>query len=242
MPHGAPDWYKYRRDSATFPIDDLAEHAVRLGSIDTFDRRGDVLEMDDFEQGTLKWRFSLYGAGARGAISPTHARSKGYSMELITGSDGGQEILAQWRLPYPKLSKTGLELSFAMGTDLFRIPWALHRHDGTLGYTFELHYNNNTFELSYLNPLGLRTVFATGVRLYNAPHLFNYLKLVADLSNNTYVRAIVNEVQYDLSGCPCYITASALIPHLEISMRCAGNLGTNISSYVDDVIVTRDEP
>jgi len=240
--HGAPDWSKYRPESHTYPLEDLAEHAVRMGSIDTFDRRGDVLEMDDFEHGIVKWDYEGYGTGAIAKASPTHARSKGYSMEMIVGKSPGEGILATWRLPYPKLSKIGLELSFAMGTHLWRCYWAIEHYDGVNDHSFRILYNNVGKTLSYYDSTGGETTFATGVKLYNAPTLFNYLKVVIDLTEDKYTRVLVNEVEYDITSKAGYPIPSDAIPHIEMVIQCYGNRDTNLSSYVDDVIVTQDEP
>ena len=62
-----------------------AELAARLGSPDTFDRRGDVLWMDDFESG-LKWRTSLLGTGSLIDLTATMAASGGKCCRLVTGS------------------------------------------------------------------------------------------------------------------------------------------------------------
>lgn len=240
--HGAQDWSKYRPSSSTYSLSDLAEHAARLGSIDTFDRRGDILEMDDFEHGITKWSYEGYGAGAIAKASPTHARSRSYSMEMIVGKSPGEGVIATWRLPYPRLSRIGLELSFAMGHNLWRFYWAIEYYDGENDHSFRIRYDNVSYLLSYYDSTGGETTFATQVKLYNAPTLFNYLKLVADLTENKYHRVLVNEVEYDISSKAGYTTPDNAIPHLEIVIQAFGILDTNLSSYVDDVIVTQDEP
>ena len=55
MAHGAPDWFGTTPQGMVHRVADLAELAARLGSPDVFDRRGNVLFMDSFENGQNNW-------------------------------------------------------------------------------------------------------------------------------------------------------------------------------------------
>jgi hypothetical protein len=57
------------------------------------------------------------------------------------------------------------------------------------------------------------------------------------------VRLIVNEREYDLSGLALLSDDSSDVPHLEISVTNQAQLGgENSLVYVDDVVVTQNEP
>ena len=55
MGHGYPDYGTQGPVSTVHSIQDLGELAVRLGSIVTFDRRGNVLWLDGFDSGIGAW-------------------------------------------------------------------------------------------------------------------------------------------------------------------------------------------
>jgi len=55
--HGTPDWGVTAGARTVYQMTDLGELAVRLGSIVTHDRRGDVIFLEDFEEGMGRWRF-----------------------------------------------------------------------------------------------------------------------------------------------------------------------------------------
>ncbi|GAI56753.1 unnamed protein product, partial [marine sediment metagenome] len=55
MAHGQPDFGMYQIAKTIYRLADMGELAVRLGSIVTHDRRGDVIWMDNFDSGIAKW-------------------------------------------------------------------------------------------------------------------------------------------------------------------------------------------
>lgn len=240
--HGAPDWYKYRRDSVTYPVDDLAELAARLWSIVTFDRRGDVIALDSFSQGINKWERTTAGANAEITTSPTTARTGGYSARLITGAAVNGYARLYRLMPYPSLNRLGIEVSFAIHTLLYRIGFGLGLYDGTNYHLAEVLYYPKGNVLRILNAAGGTTVIDPVVKLYPKPEAFHTIKLVADFNAQMYVRCILNATEYDLAAHAYNVTPSGTDPYLVAIIETLTDVATNYTSYVDDVIVTQDEP
>jgi len=142
--HGAPDWSKYRRDAATFSVEDLAEHAARLGSIDVFDRRGDVLFLENFEHGLGAWATGALGAGDSVAISPAWSRSGGYCALLTNGTSGADETTLTTAVHYPQLSLFGFESAVAFDAGLWRLHWDIRHYDGVHFHQFLVRYDYAT--------------------------------------------------------------------------------------------------
>ncbi len=95
----------------------LSETASRLGSIDTFDRRGQVLWMDDFEGGISKWTLSG-DAGYTIAASTDYAESGLVSCKMVTNAVLNNYAQIARMMPIPSLSKIGCEFSFIANNNL----------------------------------------------------------------------------------------------------------------------------
>lgn len=221
---------------------DLAELAARLRSVVTHNREGTVVYIETFESGMSPWQTTEAGTGAEIIVSNANYRSSGYSCKMTGGSDGAHGAQMFRRFPYPALGRYGLEFSALLDTDLQYLIWMLQLRDGTTEYQFQVTYNPATEELIVREAGGGYTTAATGVVLDTGSGLFHTLKLVADFANGTYLRLIVNETEYDLSDYTAYSFANATNPHILVTITMYSNVGTNAVVYVDDLIVTRNEP
>lgn len=241
MKHGAPDWSVYRPSSTSYPVLDLAELAARLGSIDTFDRRGDILFLEDFESGLNKWWFDLTPTGAAAALDPTHTRSKGYSLKLTTGTDDDFITEASHDEPFPALGTFGLEVSATNEDDLPELGIWIFIFTGTVRLTGALFHLAAANALAYLDDTAIYQTL-DAVNLPDTDYLFNTFKLVIDAQTQMYKHAILNSTQYDLSAYPLYAPALVTAPFMRVLIHTVGNGDDNYSIYVDDIILTRDEP
>ena len=240
--HGASDWSKYRPDSATFPIEDPAELAARLGSINTFDRRGDVIWMTSFENGLPRWNLTEEGDGATVTTSPTRTQNGGYSCQLITGSDEDQMAGIFLRLPYPSLSKFGIEYHFTLGLRTDLVTCHAWLFDGTTAHRYSTRYDNTNNKLEYRTTDAMWTPLASNIDLWAYTDLFLSWKLVVNLTNNEYTRLIINSTTYNLTTIAPWTYPCPLTPHLRFDLNFKGQSGYNVIHYLDDVIITQDEP
>lgn len=242
MPHGAPDWYKYRRDSITHPVDDLAELAVRLGSITISDRRGDVIFMDNFEHGLLHLILSTAGSGASVTPDPTTAKSGGYSAKMTTGDTANDSTQIELHMPYPTLSRFGLEVTFTSNNNLTRIAFGLFLHDGTTVHMAHVRYVPATDIFEFYNDAGGWTTFATGLDLYVDTQHFHTFKLVCDFTTQKYTRVILNDTAYDLSAYGYLTGADAKLACILPVIEIRTSVNSNQTIYLDNLIITQDEP
>lgn len=242
MPHGAPDWNKYRRDSVTFPIDDLAEHAARLGSISIFDRRGDVVLLDDFQDGIRPWSSTLAGTGAAFSLSPDHFLSCGHALSATCPSDNGFDIILQRYIPYTPHAPIGLELAFTLATYItaFRVDLAIY--DGQNLTHALLRYVHATNRLQYFDSIGAYIDLTPTITLRSDSRVFNHIKLVVDPTTPVYVRAILNHQSYPMTNILAYSTPTPTTPVLIMQATFIGTAAHNPTAYLDNVIITQDEP
>lgn len=240
--HGAPDWSVYRIDSATYTVMDLAELAARLGSIVVFDRRGDVTFLENFDNGHARWDTTLEGADASVSISPDHFRTAGYSVALTCGSDGQRSAGIRILTPYPRQANYGLEASFTLEALHIAFVLGLTIYDGTDAHNFVVRYLRATGTLQYLDQDGNYQALTPTCRTYESDHLFNSLKLVATPITDVYDRAILNRQAYDLTALTGRVTPNLADQHFQIDIFYTGAADENPVGYVDDVILTQDEP
>jgi len=241
MVHTLPDYSSKWKNDTVFATPDMAELAARLKSIDTFDRRGNVVWMDDFEGATLLWTPNG-GAGYNVALNATAPYTGSQSCRLTTGG----VALQNWAqiskyLSYPVVSNIGFEISSTWDDDNVYFYWQMYLYDGTTQYIASVRYDNAANELLYLDAAAVYQTFATNIDLSLPALSFNTCKLVTDFANGNYSRFICNEVTYDLSAYPIRTNASVTSSRLHLIFYQSGTGVTTPDIYVDHGIATQNE-
>lgn len=242
MPGETPDYGRLSAQATVYPVTDLGELAGRLGSPITHDRRGDVLWFDDFEWGLNKWQTEPFGTGAAAALSTDTARNGRASVLLTAGSDGGLAVrLIHHHAPAVE-SPLGAEFSFSHGTQFDALELLIQAYRGAELVRFGLQYRAQDDALQYRDSDGIYTTYRTGVNLAAYREAFNTLKLVFEPATHRYVRAILNQYTDDLSAYAGQVVLSPTSPLLQVRIALYGRAGGNDRCYLDDVILTQNEP
>ena len=222
------------------------ELAARLGSIDTFDRRGQIMFYEDFEQGIKSnWTQSLTaGSTARGGkIYPTSAWSRSglLSACLINGTNVGDTSEIWHYEPHVGHGRYGLEFSFAGPGDDFRANLNMIDNGNLLSGVRLLKSPGNPWYAVYILTGNLTWTLISGVGAYIGS--FSTAKLVVDFATKTYVRLIIGYQTMDLSRYPIYIPqVTNAAPQIGIVFDEIDVQGTNYGTFIDDVILTKNEP
>jgi hypothetical protein len=242
MAHGTPDYGVTAGAVAVYQVTDLGELAARLGSPVTHDRRGDIIWWDDFECGLAKWGVSTSGVGGAAALSTAQARNGRTSLLLTAGSTLNHSASASHNNPYPNLSRLGVEVAFQINnlTDTFALNLALY--DGTTQRLWTVQYDDVNNRLEYFDGTLGDTTFATGVDLLTGATMFHVLKLVVNASTARYERVVLDERSYNLAGLTGAAVPDAGASRLNVQIVNTGRAGNNDLVYVDDVIITQNEP
>jgi len=242
MPHGTPDWGLVGPKSTTFGLDDLGEHAVRMGSPHLWDRRGDVVYTTDFSEGFGIFRGSFDGLGSGVTLYTGNARHGAFSVRLTPGSNLGRTAGLAAFMPIPRFAGWGLEFTFNTDDDHTTWAWELETRVGTHRWRAVVHYDVVLARLQYLADDGLYYPFATAIPYWDCTDLSNTGKMVVDSRKWEYVRFLLNDREYPLTGIPVdYIPAMAAT-YFQVSFGLYGPPGKNVPGYVDSVIVTQNEP
>ena len=242
MAHGMPDYGIYAPKLTVFGLEDMAELAARLGSIVTFDRRGDVVWMDDFEDNIAKWAILGSGTGYGAALSTEAARNGAKSVKLTTGAAIGNGVSILREIPPPVLGKCGLEISWTAYGNLAYVLLIMTHFDGAKARQGQVRYRRPQNDLQYLDSTNTFQTFATPGDIRDNIVNFHTAKLVIDLKNDKYTRFILDAVTYDLSAYALRTGAAVTSPNLTYGVETETRAAENTSNYVDDCIVTQNEP
>lgn len=243
MPHGGPDWGTLGPLGTVYTIEDMAELAARLGSIDTFDRRGNVIFMEDFQGSLAKVYHDTLGVGASVSISNERARFGNFSCKLVTGNLENDWAEVGAIMAYPALSQMGFEISWDVPTltDLNTIDFYLYLYDGATAWYASVYWDRATKTWYYHDETAWRPLSPTAACYADDVH-FNFLKLVVDFVNKKYVRLTHNSRTYDLTDKALdFLAAPAESPRMLVSVKSWTAVDDNCKAYVGHMIVTQNE-
>jgi len=242
MAHGFPDWGIAAPKKTVYALQDMAEAVARLGSIVTFDRRGDVIRLDDFESGLVKCELSIGAGGSIVACADT-VRSGVLSAKLVTGAVSGRMCTITHHLPQPVLSRMGYEVSFAQLPSPGYIQWTLHLTIYSDIWYGLLRYVPIDRELLLYGSDGAWKTIDADLWLRSSKYLFHTVKIVMDFDTKYWVRAILNHKEYDLSAYELrheFITLTEPWIYGGVQISTGDDAAKTV--YVDDVIITQNEP
>jgi len=237
-----PDWADRRKTVLGSALQDMGELAARMGSIVTFDRRGDVVWLDDFEHGIVAWSTAVLGAGAAVDVTAATSLRGGVSCQLTAGSGGGQYAEISRYISSSIGGRVGAKTSFAANADVDRFRLHYVYYSGAILYQAGIEVDVDQQLLRYLDNTLTWTTFQTGVTIPTTSIVWNDLKLVSDLDTGKYAHAILGANGFDMSSLDLYRIASAIPPSFLFRLANYGLAGVNGIVYVDDFILTVNEP
>lgn len=242
MARGAPDYSNVTAGSPLHRLDDMAELAARLGSPVTHDRTGMIVFIESFSMGLGGWESSGAGTGNDVLLANTPFRTGPFSCKLVAGDNGSGSAKLFRKFPIPVLGKYGLEFSVKIGSDTGDFLWTLAYHDGTSEHNYTMKYMVDEEEVWIKGSDGTYSVLIESLPLMFTYSPFQTIKMVVDFENDLFVRLIINEETHDISTYPAYIFTSSDSPNVRVDLQQRVTVGGNPASYVDDIILTQNEP
>ncbi len=242
MVHGAPDNYKVQSKTTTFRLDDMAELAVRLGGLSSIDRLGEVLMYEDFTESLGKGNVIISGTGAEVVISSYKFRSAGYSLKMIGGSDSGQSASYTIHLPIPIVSKLGFETWFYIDDNVKNIQLRFAYYDGSNEILYWIIFDVANERIRYYNEAGNWINIDSSFKFSGINIPFLVAKYVMDLENNEFIRLKILGNTYNLSGFLPYSSGDTTISSIMMGVVIYSLTGLNGIIYVDNMILTQNEP
>lgn len=243
MSHGHPDYGPGAAISTVFTTMDLAELAARLGSPVTFDRRGNIIWLDSFEDGLAKWKPAYTGIAGSVELTAVRARSGALSAKITTPADSTSRQRIEHYLPIPILGKLGFEFSFTWDSDIGEIVLYTYLLGPTYRHIAQIRYIGGGYRRWYYYNQKKKWQDLSGIFiLHSEDYLFNTAKLVVDYEKREYVRLIVNDTEFSLKGVPYYTDSLTAARFLRFYIEFRPHTNVAVPTYVDDVILTQNEP
>jgi len=241
MAHGQPDYGLYQQKKTTYGLPDSGELAARLGSIVTYDRRGDIIWLEDFSCGRTNWASDI-NSTETATQSTAEALSCGFSMKLQGIVAAATHIGIIRRDPLPVDSDIGMEFAFMANEHVQDLRLDLLITTPTITYYVYIRVELDTDTIYYWSAAGAWVQLATGVDLKIDRDCWHHLKLVVDFGAKQYVRLLLDDVEYNMAGLGLNWAAFVLTPFLQTSLYHEA-LAPIVAPlvYIDDVIFTQNE-
>jgi len=109
-------------------------------------------------------------------------------------------------------------------------------------YDYRIKYLSATHKLQVRDSAGVYQDLSPAMYLYDRSCLFHVIKLVINAKSGCYTRLIVDDTTFDLSSYSAETSPGGLDPTLLIDFLFLGKVAQNATSYIDDVILTQNEP
>ena len=238
----SPDYSKFLGVSARFSLQDLGELAARMGSVATYDRRGEVLWYDDFAHGIIGWTKGVSGTLASINLDAGTGFRSGYSAKLTSGSNASRLASIQRIFSVFERGRSAVEVCFEPSSGVEHVLIRFNYGYGGRQYSGEIkvRYDNNTIE--YQSGNGIYTVIATDFDDEAQYTKLVFAKLVLDTSTHEYVRLFVNHHRVDMQGISVPDVGAFSFVYFSCLVRVVGTSGSNDPLYVKHVIFTSNEP
>lgn len=250
MTHGRPDWVRtttlqdIRDVFGNIPQVNMGEVAARLGSAKIFERRGDVVFVDDFESSTLKWAItgSALAENYSGVRSNVSAQSKNFSMKLNAGTVQSSYVKASHTHYLPVQKRMGVEFSFTLSPNVIDIYNSMELQTKTMKYVATFDYSPASSLFSIRKSDGNYVNIDSALVLAKDDKLFHTWKMVFDIETGMWVRGYIDNLEYDLSEYGLYLVGGSYTPQMSLQIQVWNFVVVSQYSYIDNVIFTQNEP
>lgn len=243
MAKGQPDFGSTAPTETIVAISDLGELAARLGSVDVFDRTGNVIFFDTFDGSLSKVSDTDLSAGGAIEVSNLHALHGDFSCKLLAPTSGYANIY--YHLAYPTLSRMGFEFAWARVDtgQLDFIGLYIVLFDGTNQYVVDVYWDADTSTWYVYDITTAEYIALTPTVAYEQQRpTFHHAKLVVDFTTNKYVKLIADDLIYDLSAYPLESYPTDTPAYLQLMIGNKANATGSCTVHIDSVIVTQNEP
>lgn len=242
MPHGTPDWGHTGPKETTFGLDDLGEHAVRLGSPVAWDRRGDVIWATIFAEGPSEVYLHPKDAASNVALWAGETRQGAFCILLQPGPLATDWAAVEKYLPLPVISGWGFEFSFSSFETVASVQGEINAWDAGAEFNAGIRVDLVNDDLLYLDNTGTYVWFANTQPFSPIYNVYHVLKFVIDHLSQTYVRVIYNGHVYPLPGIAYDHVGGGAAELLHTRVRAYQGVREAYHCFVDSLIVTQNEP
>jgi len=242
MPRGQPDYGITTQTPVASGISDPGEAAARLWGINVYDRRGWTVWMDDFEAPALKWGGGGFGGGWDPILSTNQAWMGNQSCYLSFPAVAGARSDIFRYFPLVRLGRVGVEIWMNLSAGASNHLYCyVNVFDGRNQTTAELYLDDAARTAAIGTPTG-NILVASNCFPAALTELFVPVKLVFDLDTDRYVRLMIGPEEVDISAHSMIIGGATTDKFLAVDFQLTNGGGGAGHVYLDDFILTQNEP
>ena len=218
----------------------LTELAARLGSPVAYERRGQVIFMETFDQGVDDWIWTTETGDSTIQLSAASKVHGGYSALMHrTRSTGGWNKLGR-RFALGASTTVGLGVWFRMAGTPHRIRFNLLVDTQSDTFKGGLMIDIDAGLIYYKDSAGADQAFTVYPCYPTAEKHFHYIKFTLDFDAATYGYAIVNGSEVDLSAHSLETGLTSMRQVLS-TVEIYAEVGNDADVYVDSLVLTTME-
>jgi len=221
---------------------DYGELAARLGSVVTFNREGNIVFWDNFENTPLKWDILKTIGTETAKYAKESSLSGGQSVKMSTVADISSDVTIERYFPIFCEKKQGIEAAIK-GSEtpavIYFLFWMVYKG---LNYYFRIKIDSNANVLQYYDNNPYWVTFEDNLGLAQADYLFHHFKLVIDLETKRYVRFIMDRREYTIDDGVYTWSAGNENDYFRASIMLKNVSASVCDIYVDNFVLTQNEP
>lgn len=220
----------------------LAELAARLGGLQRWDNRGQMLYGLNFEHGIPKECGITVNGSNTLTLAPGYGYNGSYAADLYTTAGAGGLSQLAWGVAPTQSTKVGLETTFFASAQAGILQLLFDIYSGTQESNPRIRWYLNTGAFQYYGNDSLwHTIGSINIPLNVYTGLSSF-KMVVNYSTGKYMRLLANNVTVDLSSYSFPQGASSLQPQIVARVELDSQVGQAVHVYCDDIVVTHNEP
>lgn len=218
-----------------------AELAARLGSVVTHDWRGQVLYLCDFSHGLPTDEIDTGSGDGTGILSPEFWLSGGYSLDLtVSSADPWRAGFTCYVAPSPSACCGG-SIRFSLKDSPTYVELRLLMLQGTTAHSGKIRLDLANDKLQCYDETD-EWQNVDDINIFAQDSIFYSFKVVGNNDTGKYVRALVNDLEFDLSAYDLVDLGAAYNAYLSLGIHIYGGAGQTDGMYVDSFVVTCNEP
>ena len=240
--YGLPDYGMYAALENMGNLVDYGELAARLGSIVTFNREGNIVFWDDFEGTPLKWAVEKEVGTETVGFSTFQVSSGGQALKIATVADATSSAGIRRFFPLFSTKKQGMEVSIRGSTTPSHLKLIYYTILNEKAHIYVVKIDSDNEILQYYDEDADWITLDDNFGLKQAAYLFHHFKLVIDVERGYYVRLIIDRTEYSLNDIPAKIMNMYEPDYFYVKIVSENVTANMVNIYLDNFILTQNEP
>jgi len=237
-----PDFGVSGLENTQVTITDMSELAVRLGSINRFDRTGVVIFEEGFQYGIGRWIQNSSAEDNYVVPSANYFSIVPYAALLATTDDLNVYSGIYTRLPIPYTSSMGFEWHVKFYDEAMLFYFWVQLYTGSVEYRVVFRIDVEDKRIDILAKDEKYHIVYTDELNFGSDSPFHVFKVVVDFVNEIHIRMVIDGVDVDLTDYPIWTDTEDTSPHLYLYFSNNPGPSTINRIYLDNIIITMDEP